>query len=348
MIHLGIDHHKKWDQIVGINGAGETVVERRLLCTREDWKQFKDELGSEPIQSVLEAGWNWGKLYDLLEELGFKPRLANPLKVRLIAESAIKTDRRDALALAQLLRMGWIPEVHVPTKEIRDRKNLLRQRTWLVSERTRIKNRIHSIVDRNHLEVPDAMDLFGKRGQSWMNGLQLRRPDDLLLRADQELMAKVQAQIKETENWIDAAMEDHPDLDILTSLPGVGRFLGTLIVLEIDNIDRFSTPGKLSSYCGLVSSLHQSAETQRFGGLVHGCNRYLRYAFIEAAWTAIRVSPYFSHFYTRLKAKKGSQTAIGGAARRLCVIAFHCLRRRRHYIERPYRFRPGRLVRPLA
>lgn len=348
MIHLGIDHHKKWDQAIGINDSGEVVVERRLPSTRQAWEQFKQELGSEPIRSVLEAGWNWGKLYDVLEELELNPKLANPLKVRLIAESFIKTDRRDALALAQLLRMNWIPEVHVPTKDIRDRKNLLRQRAWLVRERTRMKNRIHAILDRNHLEAPEAMDLFGKRGQIWMNALQLGQPDDKLLRADQELMGKVQEQIKEAEDWIGQAMQGHRDLDILTSLPGVGKFLGTLIALEIDGIGRFPTPSKFSAYCGLGTSVHQSGETEHYGGLIPGCNRYLRYAFIEAAWTAVRVSPYFSQYYARLKAKKGSQTAIGAAARRLSVIAFHCLNRRRDYVEKPYRFRPGRLVHPLA
>ena len=115
MIYLGIDHHKTWDQLVAINDDNEVVLECRVLSTREVWEQLKLTLPKdEPVCSVLEAGWNWGKLYDVLEELGLNPKLANALKVGLIAESHIKTDKRDALALAQLLRMGWIPEVHVP------------------------------------------------------------------------------------------------------------------------------------------------------------------------------------------------------------------------------------------
>lgn len=348
MIHLGVDHHKKWDQIVGLNDAGEVVLERRVPSTREAWEQLRKDLGPTPMHSVLEAGWNWGKLFDLLEELGFNPKLANPLKVRLIAGSFIKTDRRDALALAQLLRMGWIPEVHVPSRAIRDQRNLLRQRAWLVRHRTGIKNRIHSILDRNHLEPPEAVDLFGARGKAWMSGVALRKPDNMLLKAHQDLMAGIQTQIKDAEAWIDEAMEDHPDLEILMSLPGTGKLLGALMALEIDGIERFSTPAKFSAYCGLVASLYKSAETERYGGLIPSCNRHLRYAFIEAAWTAVRVSPYFSEFYRRLKAKRGSQAAIGAAARRLCVIAFHCLKRRRGYVERPYRFRPGRLGSAIA
>ena len=349
MIHVGIDHHKKWDQVVALNDAGTVILERQLSGNRESWEQLKSELPSgEPTQSVLEAGWNWGKAYDLLEEAGFNPKLANPLKVRLIAESFIKTDRRDALALAQLLRMGWIPEVHVPAREVRDQKNLLRQRAWLVQERTRIKNRIHAILDRNHVEPPVVSNLFGTRGKAWMNGLTLRAPDDVLLAAHRKLLEAVQAQMKEAEGWIDEALDGHADLEILTSLPGVGKLFGALIALEINGVGRFGSAEKLCAYSGLVASTYRSAETAHHGGLIPGCNRHLRYAFIEAAWTAVRVSPYFSAYHRRLKARRGAQTAIGAAARRLCEVAFHCLRRRRFYVEKPYRFRPGRLVSVLA
>lgn len=345
MIYLGVDHHKKWDVIVAINEGGEVVLECRVASTRDGWEQLKAALpAGEAVRSVLEAGWNWGKLYDVLEELGLNPKLANALKVRLIAESRIKTDKRDALALAQMLRMGWIPEVHVPARETRDSKNLLRQRAWLIRQRTGIKNRIHSILDRNHLELPEVSDVFGARGKTWLKALELRAPDDLLLAAHLDLFDGVHNQVRETERWIDGALKEHPDLKILMSLPGVGKLLGALIALEIDDLERFKSPEKLCAYAGLVPSLHQSGTTKNFGGLISGCNRHLRYAFIEAAWTAVRVSPYFSAFHRRVKAKKGSQVAIGAAARKLCVIAFHCLRGRRNFVEKLYRFRSAALV----
>lgn len=345
MIYLGIDHHKAWDQVVAINDNNEVVLECRLPSTREAWEQLKTALPKgECVRSVLEAGWNWGKLYDVLEELGLDPKLANALKVRLIAESRIKTDKRDALALAQMLRMGWIPEVHVPGRQTRDRKNLLRQRAWLIRQRTGIKNRIHSILDRNHLELPEVSDVFGARGKAWLKAVELRQPDDHLLAAHLDLFESVQKQIRETETWIDAALGEHADLEILKSLPGVGKLLGALIALEIDGIGRFETPERLCAYAGLVPSLHQSGNTRNFGGLISGCNRHLRYAFIEAAWTAVRVSPYFSGFHRRVKAKKGSQVAIGAAARKLCAFAFYCLQGRRDYVEKKYRFRPAALV----
>lgn len=284
MIHVGIDHHKAYSQVVAINDKGEILLEERLACLPEAWMELKARLPEgEPIQSVLEAGWNWGRLYDMIEPLGFAPKLANPLKVRLIAESFIKTDKRDALALAQLLRMGWIPEVHVPSRTVRDQKNLLRQRAWLVGRKTSLKNRIHALLDRNHQQPVEAADIFGARGKAWMRALELPGTDGLLLAADLDMLESVQQHIKQTEKWIDQTLEGHADLELLLTFPGVGKLLGAMMALEIDGVERFGTPEKMAAYCGLVASTYQSSGTLNHGGLIRGCNRHLRYAFIEAA-----------------------------------------------------------------
>jgi transposase len=128
---------------------------------------FQDFFGdsSEPTRAVLEAGRNWDVIYDLLESIGLQPVLANPLKTRAIAESKIKTDTIDATTLADLLRADLIPEVHVPSVDVRAQKNLLRQRMWLVGLRTMAKNHIHHILDRNHAVMPTCSDIFGKAGR---------------------------------------------------------------------------------------------------------------------------------------------------------------------------------------
>src|SRR5207248_2198590 len=93
-------------------------------------------------QAVVEAGPSWGWIYDIFHKLGVDIVLANPLQVRLIAETRCKTDRRDALTLARLLRVGWIPKVHVGDTLTRLQKQLWRERIWLVRMQTRLKNRI--------------------------------------------------------------------------------------------------------------------------------------------------------------------------------------------------------------
>jgi transposase len=303
------------------------------------------------MHCVLEAGWNWGVLYDALEELEMNPLLANPLKMRLIAETFTKTDRIDATTHAMILKAGLTPLVHVPSKEVRAQKDLLRQRMWLVRLQTAIKNRIHALLGRSHLEAPERTDLFGPHGRAWMNTLTLREPDGRLLKADLELLDSVRSHVRQTEQWIEETLKTNNYIPILESFPGVGKILAALMALEIDTIKRFATPEKFCCYSGLVNSTFQSGGRGMkafHGGLIPTCNHHLRYAFIEAAWTAVRVSPYFEAFFKRLRGRKGAHDAIGAVARKMCEITWQCLNKKRNYEERAYQFKSGRLVRNLA
>lgn len=341
MIHIAIDHHKKYSQVELMKDTADILWKGKMASTREAFQSLKESLpAEEPVQSVLEAGRNWGILYDALEGLKLNPKLADPRKMRMIGESFIKTDKIDAHAIALLSRADMLPLVHVPVKAVRDQKNLLRQRVWLVKVQTALKNRIHNLLDRNHLRAPERTDLFGASGRAWMNALELPEPDGKLLRSDLKLLDTIRGHIRETEKWIDQTLQDNPSIPILMSLPGVGKILAALIALEIDEICRFFSPEKLCSYSGLAPSTYSSGGKTRHGGLIPACNHHLSHAFVEAAWTAMRVSPYFGSFYRRLRYRKEAQKAIVAVARRLCEITWHCLKKKRAYKEKPYQFRP--------
>lgn len=342
MIHIGIDHHKRYSHAVAITDSGTVCWDGRLSSTLEAFRSLREALpSSEPVQCVLEAGRNWGILYDALEAMGMNPKLADPLKMRIIAETFTKTDRIDATTHAIVLKAGLTPLVHVPPKAVRDQKNILRRRFWLVQLQTSIKNRIHNILDRNHLEPPECSDLFGRRGRAWMNALSLPDPDGKLLPGDLELLDETKAHVRQTEQWIDEALQENAIIPILMTLPGVGKLLAALIALEIHTSERFPSAGKFCAYAGLACSTYSSGGKTFHGGLIPRCNHHLRYAFVEAAWTAVRTSPYFQAYHRRLKVKIGGQKAIAAVARRLCEISYHCLKRGKAYEERPYRFGSG-------
>lgn len=346
MIHIGIDYHKRSSHIVVMDDAGKIQWDGDMPSCRESFEAVKASLPpGEVVQSALEAGPNWGIPFDILEELGLGPKLSNPLKTKLIGESFIKTDKIDATAIAVMLRAGILPLVHVPSKDIRSQKNLLRQRSWLVRLQTAVKNRTHALVDRNHVKPPEMTDLFGSHGRAWLNALTLPDPDGKILKSDLELLDTVRSHIRQTEKWIDLELKANADIPILESMPGIGKLLAALTALEIDTIERFPSPEKFCSYSGLACSTFktggQGGKTFH-GGLIPTCNHHLRYAFIEAAWTAARVSPYFSAYYRRLRFAKSAQDAIPAVARKLCAIAWHCLKKRRNYVEKPYRFRSGK------
>lgn len=343
MIHVGIDHHKRFSHVVAMDDFGQIYWDDRITSQREMFELLKERLpAGEPVQSVLEAGPNWGILYDELEALGFNPKLSNPLKNRLIGESFVKTDKIDATALAVMLRAGITPEVHVPPREVRAQKNLLRQRFWLVRIQTALKNRIHALIARNHVEPPEVTDIFGAHGRAWLKAVELPDPDGKLLKADLELLDGLREQIRQTEKWVAEELKANANAAILETLPGVGKLLAALIALEVDTVSRFARPEKLASYSGLVPSTYSSGGKTTHGGLIPTCNHHLRYAFIEAASTAVRVSPHFSAYYRRLRGRKSAQEAMPAVARKLCEVAWHCLRKGEPYRERPYRFQAGK------
>ncbi len=172
MYYLGIDHHRRYSQIVAMNKNGEVRMNAKIANEKTAFAALKQHLG-EPCEAVVEAGRNWGMMYDLLEELEIKTIVAHPLKTRAIADAKIKSDSIDARTPAHLLRANLIPEVHVPAKEVREQKNLVRHRLWLVKLQTMTKNRIHQLLDRNYVKRSKVKNIFGVAGRTFLKGLSL-------------------------------------------------------------------------------------------------------------------------------------------------------------------------------
>lgn len=337
MTCIGFDYHKKWTQAAAIDEQGKIIREMRVLNDSNSLKGFLKGL-PKPWKGVLEAGPTWGWIYDTLSELGVKMIVANPSAVRAIAEAKIKTDKIDARMLASLLRVGLIPEVYVPTEEIRAQKMLWRERIWLVRMHVRLKNRIHRLLNHYHVELPEFSDLFGVAGRRFLEALELPDPGNRILKAQIKLLQSYRLQIEEVQRWAIKATQGHPNRAYLESLPGFGKVFAPIVALEIDDPKRFANPGKLASYCGLVPSLYSSGGKSWQGGIGKQGNHWLKWAFIEAAWAAIRSSAYFRVVYQRLRQRKTAQVSIIACARRLCEIAYHLLKERRCYEERPFRY----------
>jgi len=163
MNYVGVDIHKRYSVLVAVDERGRELGRSRINGnTAFGFAQFFGGLEGKS-KVVLEACWNWGRIYDLLSEIGQVEEvvLAHPLKTRLIADAQIKTDGLDAYALATLLRGDLIARAHVPAKPTRQRKEVLRQRLYWARLRTRIRNRIHALIDRQReLKMPQCSDLF--------------------------------------------------------------------------------------------------------------------------------------------------------------------------------------------
>jgi transposase len=335
MNYTGIDWHKKYSVCYTVDEKGNRLAEKKIEnSTPAGFADYFRTLPG-PTTVVHEACWNWGKLYDWLEEMEEVEEvvLAHPHKTRLIADAQIKTDRLDAKALATLLRGNLIARVHIPGVENRARKNLLRQRLSWARLRTMIRNRVHALVDRQRdLPLPQCSDLFGVKGMAALRAAQLPEPDHRLLQDDVELLDLLKVQIKRLEAQIEAGQESSPMACRLRTLPGMGKILASVAASEIDQIERFYRAEKLCAYAGLVPTTYASGGKISHGKLLPWCNKWLRWAFIEAAWVAIGCSPYFGDLYRshRTRGKKAN-TAILIVARRMCQIAWTMLQDHRDF-----------------
>jgi transposase len=318
-----------------IDEQGRTRATGRVPNAFPQLERFFRALG-EPCQAVLEAGWNWGLMYDWLEQVEnvTEVQLAHPYRTRAIAAAQVKPDAIDAHTLAQLLRGGLIPRAHIPSADTRRLRDLVRQRLFLVRLRTMLKNRIHALLARHHVALPAVSDLFGKRGRQYLSGVLLPAGAQELLTQDLRLLEQLSGEIGQTEQALQHALRGDRRLARLQTIPGLGRLLAAVVALEIDTIGRFARPAKLVAYAGLAPATYASGGRIAHGRLLKQSNKWLRWALVEAAWVAVRCDPYFRTHFARHRHHKGPQTAIIAVARRLAEVIWHVLRE-----DRPYEVR---------
>ena len=331
--HVGVDYHKKFSYIVVKDDAGKSVRSGQVLNQRKSVEDFLEPF-SEDAQAVLEATRNWTVMHDWLEEIVDDVKLANPIKVKAIAEAKIKTDKIDATILSDLLRADLIPEAHVPSLKARTMRLALRQRMFFVRIRTMAKNRIYTIFDRYPEQKKDLelqTDLFGKAGREQLQTLKVAEMDRILIDRELQLIDELNFLVRETEGTIKEHSRENENIIRLKSIPGIGEFFARLIDAEIDDVNRFFNAKKLAAYVGLVPSTYSSGGRTFHGRIIKGGNKFLRWAFVEAVWPAIRKDEILRMQYENLKVKKGVNKAKVAIARKLLHIAYQVLKEKRNY-----------------
>jgi len=257
---IGIDYHKRYSVFCVLEAQG-MILERGASITSARSNLYRWCGDAPGCRVVFEACMNWHWLLEILEEA--MPRedivLANPFKTRIIAEAQIKTDKVDARILADLLRANLIAKVHICGKATRELKEMLRQRCFFVRQRTMVRNRIHRLLGAQHeVKLPQCSDLFGRKGLSFLEKLELPAPASLLLTQQLALLKELAVRIHEDEKALAGLLQETPALNYVRSLPGMGPILAAVVVSEIDGIERFPSAQKLCGYAGLCPSTHSS------------------------------------------------------------------------------------------
>jgi transposase len=293
----------------------------------------------EPGTAVaVEATGNWYWIVGEIEQAGLRPLLVHPRKAKLMMGQINKTDRLDAHGLNRLQRNQTLPTVWIPPGELRDLRELTRTRLVLVQQRTRLKNRITATLSKYGAPTIEASDPYGKRARPQLE----QRIETLPVQArwvSEQLLGQldfVTRQIGQLEQRLDELVQITVPMQWLQSMPGIGVILAATITLEIGDIGRFPSAEHLASYAGTTPRVHASGGKVRYGRLRPDVNRYLKWAFVEAANSVCvnrtRVAQRHVHqLYARLRQRKGHSKAIGAVARHLAEAAFHVLRTQQLY-----------------
>jgi transposase len=336
---MGIDAHKQFCQVHVLHPDGSNVWKGRIK--NDEYHRYAEivkELDG-PCRATFESSTNWHILYDTLTQVKgiSQVTMAHPLKVKLICAAQLKNDKVDALKLAQLLRLEMIPPAHATGPEARYIKELVRQRSAWVGMRTRIRNRTHRLLGAcpDEAELPKSSDLFGTKSLAAMRKLQLPEPYQFHLHQNLAALEELKTMVVEIEKQLVALSQTNPNIRLLLSIPGLGKVLSSVIAAEVDDIARFPHKKQFIGYCGLAPTTRGSAGNFYQGHMIQACNKWLKWAFIEAAWVAIGCDDYFRDYYQRLQKRgKKPNTAVSNIARRMAQIAWEIL-----YQKRPYESR---------
>jgi len=330
-LYCGIDLHAN-NSVVAVLDSDDTVhYEKRLANDLDMITSALLPYAGEVVGAVVESTYNWYWLVDGLEDAGFKVHLANPSAICQYEGLKYTNDATDARHLARLLRLGLLPEGHIYPREVRAVRDLLRRRMLMVRQRTTQLLSLQSTITRH-------------TGQC-LSGGKIKRLDDeaievLLGTGPVALSAKVARAAmhaldhaaSELESAAAVEVKDDGSPKLLRTIPGTGQILSLTIALETGDIGRFPNAGHYASYARCVKSEKLSNGKQKGRGNRKNGNKYLAWAFIEAAHFAIRFEPKISAYYQRKRAKAHPMVALKAVAHKLARASYHMLKKRTPFV----------------
>jgi len=272
----------------------------------------------------MEAGYGWQPPYELLERMGYQVKLAHPYETRLQAKK-IKTDAADSEKLAQLLRTGMLPEAYAPPKHIRELRDLLYRRTYLVRTQTKFKNKTWAELAKRWIK-PERKELFTGPGKSYLRSLHIDAVEENLT-----VIEALDEPIKRLSKRIRFLAGESADVRRLMTIPGVGYFSAVAILAEIGDINRFGSSEELTSYAGLVPSTEESGGIVRHGKITKQGRKLMRWTLDQCVKVHRKYDTKLTKYWKRMAKTEGKKAANVATARKLLKVMYWMLKRRAEY-----------------
>lgn len=320
---VGMDLHRRRSVLVRMTETGEHVETVRISNDPEYLAQVMARAGEAP-EVVLEATYGWYWAADTLAELGANVHLAHPLGVKMFSLRRVKNDERDASDLADLLRMGRLPESWIAPPATRELRGWVRHRAKLVGLRSNLKCQVHAVLAGAGVQVPMS-DLFGVGGQQLLGAARLtvesRSRVDSLIR----LITALDFEIDTFARLVAGRLRTDPGYVAIQVIPGVGPILAAVFVAEIGDIGRFARAAQLASWAGLTPSHHESDTRVRRGRITKQGSRLVRWAAVEAV-QRVPAHTRLGQVRDQVGARRGRNIGVVAAARELTTLLFYGLR----------------------
>ena len=325
-LYTGFDLHSSNTYVGIIDEDGKRIWKKKL---KNDPRLISSELSllkDDIVGIVVESTYNWYWLVDLMMEEGYQVHLANPSRIQQYSGLKHGDDEDDAFWLAEMLRLNILPEGYIYPKEQRPLRDLLRKRGHLVRLRTSLILGLQNILARN---------LGAKMNTHHLKSLRtdhvtplLMGNDDLSLagRVSKEAIDSLTRQIQAIEVAVEKKIDIKKPYDLLLSLPGVGRVLGLTIMMETGPINRFPEVGNYVSYCRKVPAARFSNDKKKGTNNRKNGNKYLSWAYGEAAELARRLDPEARAYYDRKRRRTNTPIAHSALAHKLARAAYYMMR----------------------
>ena len=330
--YIGLDVHGKNTVIGVINQEGQRLYKKRVANYISLILSELEPFRSETAGVVVESTFNWYWLVDSLLEAGYQVHLAHPAANHQYSGLKHTDDFHDAFHLAQLLRLGILAEGYIYPKKERAIRDLLRKRSHLVRQRTSNILSFKSLYN-NHTGKSLSLNQLYKLKDTHLQDI-LQEPHVFLsAQVSLSCIEFLTHHIRQIEKVVLHFMKPTPEFTNLLSIPGVGPILALTIALETGDIRRFPSVGNYVSYCRCVSSQRISNDKKKGQNNRKNGNKYLAWAFLEAANFALRHSPAAKRFYQRKLASTNKTVALKALAHKLARAAFFILRDRVKFDE---------------
>jgi transposase len=320
--YVGIDFHRRRSVIVRLSSLGERLAIHRVSNDPFEFVAVMAQAGSAPAV-VIEASYGWYWAVDLLQDLGATVHLANPNSLNW-GERRVKNDVVDATDLADMLRLGRLPEAWIAPPALRELRELVRYRAKLVQLRSGLKAQVHAVMAKEGV-LPKNVDVFCAAGQRQLDSLEVGRNYAIRIRSLRDLIGAYDREIKILERDIHQHLKSHQGYRAVQAINGVGPTIAAILVAEIGDVTRFPSPAQLCSWAGLTPSHRESDTKTRRGRITKQGSRLLRWALIEGI-SRYHGGPVLAVQYRAIAKRRGANKARVAIARKVLTLAYYGLR----------------------